>query len=232
MDIFCGCSEAVFIDLIDCGIRKHKCCYIDNGVDFSSLNNGVSNGKEIYGIKDKKVLMIYGTHFYRKGVDIAIDAIKDIVEKYNIVLMIVCQNKDFVLDQIKKMFNYIPEWIIVMPSQENIAFYFKMSDIYLTPSREEGFSYAMLESIYCGTPVIRSNIPAMDRKIPNDINVPTNDVFALRQCIELTLSLTDSSKQTILTLQKEYIVQRWNIIIWSNKIINMYLNVINSGHCT
>jgi len=228
IDVFCGCSEAVFVDLINCGINKNKCSYIDNGIVFSRLDIKYEDGKEIYNVKNKKVIMIYGTYFYGKGVDIAINAIKDIVEKYNIVLMIICQNKDFVLEQIGKIFKFIPEWIIIVPSQENIAFYFKMSDIYLSPSREEGFSYAMLEAIYCGTPVIRSDLPGMDRKIPNEIVVPVNNIPALREKIEYTLNLSENAQQAILAEQKEYIVQRWNIDIWSNKIIDMYSNIVNN----
>lgn len=89
IDTFCGCSEAVFVDLINCGINKNKCCYIDNGIVFSRLDIDYKNNKEIYNIKNKKIIMIMGTYFYGKGVDVAINAIKDITQKYNIVLMIV-----------------------------------------------------------------------------------------------------------------------------------------------
>jgi glycosyltransferase involved in cell wall biosynthesis len=232
INTFCGCSEAVFNSIIKYGLNSNKCCYIDNGVDFSRLDIDCGDLNEIFNIKGKKIIMIYGTHFYRKGVDIAINAVKDIVDKYNIILMIVCQNREFVLGEIKKIAGCIPEWIIIAPSQENIAAYYKMSSIYITPSREEGFSYTMLESIYCGTPVIRSDLAAMDRKIPDEIIVPVDDISALQQSIEFVLKLDDKSKQNILAEQKKYIVQRWNIDIWSNKIISMYTKVKNREHFT
>jgi glycosyltransferase involved in cell wall biosynthesis len=228
VDIFCGCSEAAFFDLINCGINKNKCRYIDNGIVFSRMDNQCNNGRNIYKLENKKIIMILGSYFYGKGVDVAINAVKDIAQKYNIILMIICQNRDFVLEQIKKILMFVPEWIIIMPSMENVAFYFKMSDIYLTPSREEGFSYALLESIYCGTLTIRSNLPAMDRKLPNDLVVPVNDVQALRQSIEYALVLSDNAKQAILAEQKKYITERWNIDIWSKKIIDMYFEIVNN----
>jgi len=228
IDLFCGCGEAVFNDMIKCGMNKNKCCYIDNGIFFKRLDVDCKDGKKIYNIKNKKVIMIYGEDFYRKGVDIAINAIKDLAEKYNIVLMVVCQNKDFVMEQIKKILLSVPEWIIIAPSQENIAFYYKMSDIYLIPSRDEGFPYALLESIYCGTITIRSNLPQIDRKMPNDFVVPVNDFHALQQCIEYALNLDEKTKQAILSEQKKYITERWNIDIWSNKIIDMYSNIVNN----
>jgi glycosyltransferase involved in cell wall biosynthesis len=218
----CGASETVLLDLVKSGLNKRKCFYVDNGIDFSRLDINCENGKEICNIPHKKVLMIYGSHFYRKGVDIAIKAIENITEQYDITLMIVCQNKDFVLQEIRKICDSVPEWILLMPSQENIAYYLKMSDIYLAPSREEGFAYANLEAIYCGTPVLRSDIPAMNRKIPGDMVFPLNDISALRNGIITILNQTNKLKETILKEQKEYIVPRWNVGVWSKNILNMY----------
>jgi glycosyltransferase involved in cell wall biosynthesis len=228
IDIFCGCSEAVYYDLINCGMNKNRCRYIDNGIVFSRLDIDCNDGKEIFNIKNKKVILIYGTEFYRKGVDVAINAIKDIVHKYNIVLLITCQNKYIVIEQIKNILGHIPDWIIIVPPEENISLYYRMSDIYLTPSREEGFSYALLESIYCGTLTIRSDIPAMDRKIPNELVVPVNDIHALRQSMEYALNLADNTKQDITTEQKKFVIARWNINIWSGKIIDLYSQLLNN----
>jgi len=222
----CAVSEAVFNDLVKYKMHKN-CSYIDNGIDFSRLDFKCEDGKKMYHLLDKKVAMIYGTAFHRKGVDIAIHAIKDIVNRYNLILMIICQNKNYVLEQIKILLNEIPEWILIVPSQENIPFYLKMSDVYLTPSRGEAFSYLMLESIYCGTPVIRSDYPGMNRGLPFDMVVSISDVTALQKSIISVLSMTDVEKQAILSEQKEYIVKRWNIDIWSDKILKMYLQHIN-----
>jgi glycosyltransferase involved in cell wall biosynthesis len=227
MDLFCGCGETVFDDLIKCGMNSDRCRYIDNGIAFSRLDITIEDGKEYYNLKNKKVIMMYGREYYRKGVDVAINAIIDIAAKYSIILMIVCQNKDFIQKQIKKQLGKIPEWILVVPSREDIAYYFKMSDIYLIPSREEGFPYAQLEAIYCGILTIRSNISQTDRKMPNDLVVPVNDIIALQQKIEYVLNMDYNTKQNILGKQKQYIVQRWNIDIWSEKIINMYLDILN-----
>jgi len=221
-DTICAVSKAVFYDLIKLGVNKEKCRYIDNGIAFSRLDMEYEDGKVIYNLQDKKVIMIYGTFFYIKGVDIAISAIKDIADEYGIVLMIVCQNKDFVLEQIRKLISHIPGWIFIVPSQENIVFYYKMSDLYLTPSRGEAFSNNMLESIYCGTPVIRSDNPGMDRGLPHDIKFPINDVSSFRECIISILNKPKDEKDIILSEQKEYIVKKWNIDTWSDKIINMY----------
>jgi glycosyltransferase involved in cell wall biosynthesis len=228
LHMICGCSETVYLDFINSGMNKLKCCYIDNCIVFSRLDVNCENGKEIYKIQNKKVLMIYGSNFYKKGVDIAINAIHNIAEQYNIIFMIVTQNKDSVLQGIKKICNSVPEWVILTPPQENIAYYFKMSDIYLAPSKEEGFAYANLESIYCGTPVIRSDLPAMDRKMPNDMSFPVNNFSVLQERIISVLNQTRDVKESILKEQKEYIMHGWNIDVWSKHILNMYLEILNN----
>ena len=227
INLFCGCGEAVYNNLINCGIQKEKCLFIDNCIDFSRFDNikTENNFKEI--IKNKKVLLISGYFYFTKGVDIAINAIKDIIDKYNIILMIFCNSKESLMKDIKNTLGYIPDWILIVPTQENISEYFKISNIYLIPSREEGFPYTMLESIYCETLTIRSDIPSTDRNLPNDFVVPLNDSNSLRYCIESVLSLTENEKISIISKQKNYIIQKWNINIWSNNIINMYLNSLN-----
>ncbi|MDR0441857.1 MAG: glycosyltransferase family 4 protein [Treponema sp.] len=227
IDKICGCGKAVFEDLIKWGIYDHKCCYIDNCIVFSRLDVDIENGRDIYNIQNKKVLMIIGTAYYQKGVDFAVTAVKDIAEKYNIVFFIVCHNKDFIVGEIKKLLNHIPEWVILAPSREDISFYYKMSDLCLMPSREEGLPYALLESIYCETPVIRSDISEMAINLPNDIIVPKGDIPALQQSIEYVLNQTDVWKKTIIKEQKEYVLSQWNIDIWNNKIIDLYINVLN-----
>jgi len=227
IDLFCGCSEAVSNDLISCGIKKKKCFYIDNGIDFSRFDNIIYQNKYSNITNESNILIIYGTYFYTKGVDIALNAIKVIAKIKNIILMIICQNKDFIINEIKKILNSVPDWILIVPSQENIGEYLKTSSIYLTPSREEGFSYTMLEAIYCGNIVIRSDLQAMNRNLPNDFVVPVNDSDALRQCIESVLLLPAQEKKAIVSEQKEYIMQRWNIDIWSNSVINMYFKMLN-----
>jgi len=227
IDIFCGCSEAVSNDLKSCEIKNKKCLYIDNSIDFSRFDKVIIQDNYSNITNGKQILIIYGTYFYTKGVDIAINAIKDIAKIKNIILMIICQNKEYVLNEINKILNIIPEWVLIVPSKDNIAEYLNIGSIYLTPSREEGFSYLMLEAIYCENIVIRSNLQAMNRNLPYDFVVPVNDSDALRQCIESVLSFSDDKKKTIICEQKKYIMQNWNIDIWSNNIINMYLDQLN-----
>jgi glycosyltransferase involved in cell wall biosynthesis len=230
VDRICGCSRAVCEDLVNFRMNRKKCLYIDNGIAFSRLDKPCEDGKKLYKLTKKNVLMIYGTFFYTKGVDIAILSIRDIIDKYNIVLMIICQNRDFVVSQIKKTLGSVPDWILVLPSQENIAFYFKMSDVFLSPSREEGFSYALLESIYCGTLTIRSDLPGMDRGLPDELVVPVNNIPALREKIEFALNTPpDFNRSLVLAKQREYIIANFPVEKWSGEIYNLYTNVLKAG---
>jgi glycosyltransferase involved in cell wall biosynthesis len=230
VDRICGCSRAVYEDLVNFRMSRKKCLYIDNGIVFSRLDRPCEDGKRLYKLTEKKVLMIYGTHFYRKGVDIAILSVRDIIDKYDIILMIICQNRDFVVSQIKKTLGSVPEWILVLPSQENITFYFKMSDVFLSPSREEGFSYALLESIYCGTLTIRSDLPAMDRGLPDELVAPVNNVPALREKIKFALDPPpDFNRRRILGRQREYITANFSVEKWSGEIYSLYADVLRTG---
>jgi hypothetical protein len=48
----------------------------------------------------------------------------------------------------------------------------------------------------------------------------------LRNCIISALSRADDLKETILKEQKEYIIPRWDVGVWSKNILNMYLETL------
>jgi glycosyltransferase involved in cell wall biosynthesis len=118
----------------------------------------------------------------------------------------------------------MPDWIKLFPTTENIGEYYKMSDIFLSPSREEGFVYAIPEAIYCGSVPIRSDLPTTDWGLPYDMVVPCEDSEALREKVEYIItSLLGTEKLiTMLEKNKEYVVKNFSIDSWSEEILALY----------
>ena len=74
---------------------------------------------------------------------------------------------------------------------DNIFEYYKAMDIFLLPSRSEGFSLALLEAAASGIPIIVSEIPGNDEFIEQEKN---GLLFNINKPAELTnaiLRLTD-----------------------------------------
>ncbi len=75
-----------------------------------------------------------------------------------------------------KVFAYASEFgiekeKIIMPGYvDNIWEHYKAMDIFLLPSRSEGFSLALLEAAASNLPIIASNIPGSNEFIKNGVN--------------------------------------------------------------
>jgi glycosyltransferase involved in cell wall biosynthesis len=227
----CACGEGVYKDLLLYYSSK-KCCFVENKIDFARFKNDKNDKndrndrKKYYGFENNVVCSIFGNHFDRKGCDIAIKALSPITHKYNIILIIICMEQVFaeISQKVMEVSVGVPDWVKLFPTAENIEKYYTMSDIFLSPSRDEGFVYAIPEAIYCGSIPIRSDLPTTDWRLPYDMVVPCEDSEALREKVEYIItSLLGTEKLiTMLEKNKEYVVKNFSIDSWSEEILALY----------
>jgi glycosyltransferase involved in cell wall biosynthesis len=161
-DYLIACSRGVEESLVKSGIRRNKVKTIYNGISIPQniMNINGDSIRDIYNLKNKTVLGL-STWFHkeRKGFDILFKAFSGLDQSF--ILFLVGIPKE----QQQKVFSYanefnIPEEKIVMPGYvENIWEYYKAMDIFLLPSRSEGFSLALLEAGAAKLPIIASDIP-------------------------------------------------------------------------
>jgi glycosyltransferase involved in cell wall biosynthesis len=226
-DMNCGCGKAVYNDLL-LYYNRRKCCFVENKIDFTRFDNIDNEVKSKYGFENNIVCMIFANHFYRKGCDIAIKALSPISSKYKIKLIIVCEKKmnHEISARIIEVLGEktIPDWIELLPTTEKIGEYYKISDMFLTPSRDEGLVYAIPEAIYCDCPAIRSDLSTMDYELPNDFVVSVDDIDSLRCKIEYMINnlLGTEKLKNILLEQKTYVIKNFSINSWSKEILSLY----------
>lgn len=220
-----GCSKEVMRTMIQANMPKRKCTYVTNCIDFKRLDRI----KEKHPFDDKKVnLLILGTDFYRKGVDIALKALQPIAKKYNIVLNIVSNLQS---DTRKKMESIVGDddsWIALPPPTDNIGDYYRAADIFLSPSRAEGLSYAIIESMYCSCLVLKSDVPSMMYGFcdENSITLPL-DVKQWRKKIEQLLGEDKESRNAITEKYKSQVVKECDVNNWGNAVLNVYMEICN-----
>ena len=172
-DHLIACSKGVANSLISSGIKNNKVQVIYNGI---SIPNNIT---EISGELVRKNLNLSGKivlglstwfHKERKGFDILFNTFSRLDDKFNLLLVGIPESdKQNVLDYAKE-FN-IPKEKIIMPGYvDNIWEYYKAMDIFLLPSRSEGFSLALLEAAAAKQPIIATNIPGTNEFINNGEN--------------------------------------------------------------
>lgn len=117
-----------------------------------------------YGLEDKKVLMTLGRldSFERyKGFDEVIELLPDLLlEVPNVKYLIVGDGNDRERLQKKVDALNLNEYVIFagyIPENEKVDHY-RVADVFVMPSRGEGFGIVFLEAMACGLPVIASKL--------------------------------------------------------------------------
>lgn len=224
LDRCVGCSEEVYNSLLENRWPVNKCGYVTNRIDFSRLD--ASKDNEPFDATKNNVLIL-GTHFIRKGCDLALKAIEPIAEEFNIVLQIVCHNVEQCSTEIVQTLGDVPAWVKFPPTTECIGDYFRNSQIFLSPSREEGFCTAVLEAAYCNCPVIKSDIVQMVHGMENEdfIRVPLT-AEALRDKIVEILEMDSVSRGAMLESFRQQAIEKYDVSIWGNEVLQIYKDVL------
>lgn len=230
-NIYIGVSLSVAQDMIKKGFDEKKVKSVLNAIDFKRLDVYKQIRKEDLKIENKKIVLMFGFNYYRKGVDLAIKALKDVAIKENIVLLIsISVNKEIVENNIIKELGCIPEWIKILESRNDVATYYNLADVFLTSSREEGFCYSAVEAAYCNPLLVASDIPAQNSlDIPYTFYYEATNTEILKVNILKALSINNNEKRKISQKQKDFVIDKYSLKNWSNQIINIYNDLLNSN---
>ncbi len=206
------------------GLRQiypyNKCYEVDNAIDFERLNNyselDLDQNNEN---KDEKICLIFGFDYERKGVDLALEAVSQMIERGEKIKLLISlsTNETIVKKKIEERFGEIPCWVIFIKARNDVATLYRKADIFLSPSREEGFCYSIVEAAYCGCNVVASWIPAQkDLKVPGVFWCETENSESLHDAI---IKAFDSEKKLNVT---EVLRQEYKLEKWGRQVIEIY----------
>ncbi|HTD41284.1 MAG TPA: glycosyltransferase family 4 protein, partial [Mucilaginibacter sp.] len=227
VDLYIGCSESVAVEYQkNFKIDKRKITHVTNAIDFNRLNKFDNLGRKDYQInKNTTVFLLFGFDYYRKGVDLVLEAMSSLVSQgYDVCLLLsLSTNRDIIESKIVNRFQKMPDWLRILGPREDIASYYHLSDYFISASREEGFCNALVESAYCERPIITSDIPG-----PGSLNIPhtykftSEDIAELQKAMISLISLTDAQRRRIATDQREYVIKNFDLDIWAYQITEVY----------
>ncbi len=81
----------------------------------------------------------------------------------------------------------IAEQVHFLGYRRDLAGIFAGADLFVHPSRREGLGLAALEAVYCGLPIVVSDIRGIRDFVPEDCRVPAGDVSAFARAIRENL---------------------------------------------
>ena len=102
-----------------------------------------------------------------------------------------------------------------------------MADVFLSPSRQEGFCYALVEAAYCRTPVLASAIDAQkDLALPQEAFFPPQNSAALSAAILRVIREMDTPQRRILLAQAaDHVAQTYSLSRWAERVFAAYGSV-------
>lgn len=191
------------------GLAEAKISQIFNPLDTNVWQGGDrrTTRSELGVPLEAKVVVWHGrVDLYRKGLDILTDVWKQISErdiKKSVYLLLIGTGSDApaLHRRIEQMelprVHWINEYIL---NRERIRNYLKAADIYILPSRHEGFPVAPLEAMACGLPIVATEVPGIpdildDYENSGGIRVPCEDSESLALALIRLLDDEDLRQQ-------------------------------------
>ena len=231
---FVCCSESVAAHLITDGIPKERVRIAENAIAFERLDHYDASVRASLPLpKNAKLALMFGYNFEVKGVDLAVEAVRQLRARdgFPVVLAVVLSsNLESVRRRILDLLGgeALPNWILLLPPREDVGSYYRMADVFLSPSRQEGFCYALVEAAYCRTPVLASAIDAQkDLALPQTAFFPPEDARALSAALLRVLREEPSPERTQdLEQASERVRQTYALSRWAERVCAAYDEIV------
>ncbi len=231
---FVCCSRSVAAHLIADGIAPERVAVAENAIAFERLDAFDPAARASLGLSaDAKLALLFGYNFEVKGVDLAVEAVRSFRERTGIPLILavaLSSRREEAREKICAQLGLpaLPGWILLLPPREDVASYYRMADIFLSPSRQEGFCYALIEAAYCETPVLASAIDAQkDLALPQEAFFPPQDAMALSSAIERTLREAQTAERAArLASAKRRVIETYSLSRWAERVTKVYRGLL------
>lgn len=231
---FVCCSESVAAHIIADGVTKERVRVAQNAIAFERLDCFDSSVRaSLHLPQQAKLALMFGYNYSIKGVDLAVNAVRLLREREGLpVTLAVALSSN--LEQVRLRIcaelgvSDVPDWILLLPPREDVSSYYRMADVFLSPSRQEGFCYALVEAAYCRTPVLASAINAQkDLALPKSAFFPPEDVEALASALLRVLSEEHTaSRAQALEQAGERVRQTYALSRWAERVLAAYLEIL------
>ena len=231
---FVCCSESVAAHLVLDGVSKERVRVAENAIAFERLDHYDPEARTALSLpKNVKLALMFGYNFEVKGVDIAVEAVRhlrEICAEPVYLAIVLSSRREEVHSRILSQLAVatLPEWILLLPPREDVASYYHMADVFLSPSRQEGFCYALVEAAYCMTPVLASAIDAQkDLAIPQEAFFPPQDAEALCEKLARLFAAADSPQlKEALFGAKARVTESYSLSRWAERVFAVYQEII------
>lgn len=199
------------------------CISIHNALVTQRFTTDCKNREEtrrMFGIDEtQKFLVMFGWSPYIKGVDVAAKAVNIARQAgHGDYVLGIAGGREYTKE---KMAAFLREkaglkgdesWLVYLDPVEDVFRYHLASDLFISASRSETFSYALLEALYAGRPCAVSDIPGVQwaREYDTVVPFPSQDSAELARALPKALATpAERLTQVSTAVTKEYAISGW-----------------------
>lgn len=213
------------------GVKNDKITVIYNGIDKKRLNildDDLTKFKNNNNLLNKKCVLFVGRiDDHRKGLDLLLKAFKQVLNNLDAVLIVVGNGNNKKPVEMCKNLGISDNVIFKgFVDESTLQLYYKSCDVYVCPSKLEGFGLTILEALSNGAPVIASNVGAIPEIIKEGENGFLVDAHDSKQLAKRICSILNDKvlKDKIKLNNTVYEPRSW--IKSAEEIQNLYNSLI------
>ena len=224
--VIVGVSEAVQKDAVRYFWNVRSEC-VPNAIDFDMLEKCSAEPVLLDAAHTGQFrVLVHGSDFFCKGADLAIQAILALnrEQENQFRLYLTSNHVEKTKEQIRQITGETDN-ITVLQSVENIKSLYDSMDLYISPSREEAFGYAVVEAAYSDCQVAASDIPGQNtmKQVPGILWFGKDDLQGLQNAIlQARRNLQEGKVPEIKKPQREYVLQEFRIDRWVERNMALY----------
>jgi glycosyltransferase involved in cell wall biosynthesis len=219
------CSDLIFSqnqEDIQTAIKENICSeqkikHLGNGVDLEKFNidrfprEFIINKRQELGISEhRKIIGIVGRLVQEKGYYDLFQAVSKIIKEFPEILVLAIGptepgKKDFVDQNIVEKLG-IKDNVLFLGERTDIDEIYPLMDIFVLPSRREGFPRSVLEASALARPIIATNIRGCREAVDNGntgVLIPERNPGKLAEAITYFLKNPDEAKQMSANARKK-----------------------------
>lgn len=229
-------SESIRAEIGGRGMPLHRIKYVPNGFDAERLGDCDKDRDTLRGElgipQQTRVFLAFGWEPITKGVDLLLAAFAQIGNGEK------CYKVGLLLIGKEPMLQYVnewtrggkPSWLYLADPRERVAELYAVSDVFISASRSEGFSYSVVEAMASRLPVISSDIPgvAWAKGVQGVISFSPCDVPDLVRGITEVISWSDAQWNSNVNANRSFVIEKYSLQTWARNILEVYDTILNT----
>ena len=235
-DLFITDGDGVYHNAIDRGLPHGKLLVNHLGVDvgrFSPNTEARQSFRESISVpREEMVFLALGRIPLIKGVDLFVKAAEHMTrDKAGKSLFLLVGR-----EETREFVSGLPEstrlgtGLRVLDPTDDFPRLLSGIDVFVAPSRTEGFAYAVLEALAAGKLVLCSDIPGV-REIYGKLEgvwlFPSEDWKKLSELMQRALELSQTERERLGQANSRYVAEHLSLEAWAKKISAIYSRLLN-----